>query len=126
MSGSFSILMGIVNILAGSQLTSLFVGSGETAVLELARTYLIINGCMYPVLALLFIYRFTLQGLGKSLFPTVAGVMELIMRAVGALLLTGWLGFAGACASNPLAWIGACIPLAAAYYTTMRQFPKED
>ena len=105
MSGSFSILMGIVNILAGSQLTSLFVGSGETAVLELARTYLIINGCMYPVLALLFIYRFTLQGLGKSLFPTVAGVMELIMRAVGALLLTGWLGFAGACASNPLAWM---------------------
>jgi len=115
-----------LNILAGSQITGLFVGSGETAVLELARTYLIINGCMYPVLALLFIYRFTLQGLGKSLFPTVAGVMELIMRAVGALLLTEWLGFAGACASNPLAWIGACIPLAAAYYTTMHQFPKED
>ena len=125
-SGSFSILMGFVNIFAGSQLTSLFVGAGETEVLALSQTYLTINGCMYPVLALLFIYRFTLQGIGKSLFPTVAGVMELIMRAIGALILTGLFGFAGACASNPLAWIGACIPLAAAYYASMRKLPKQD
>ena len=125
-SGSFSILMGFVNIFAGSQLTSLFVGAGEAEVLALSQTFLTINGCMYPVLALLFIYRFTLQGIGKSLFPTVAGVMELIMRAIGALILTGLFGFAGACASNPLAWIGACIPLAAAYYASMRKLPKQD
>jgi len=35
------------------------------------------------------------------------------------LILTAELGFAGACASNPLAWIGACIPLAIAYYHTI-------
>ena len=52
---------------------------------------------------------------------TPAGIMELIMRGVGAPLLTGIWGFSGACASNPLAWIGACIPLAAAYYLTIRK-----
>lgn len=126
MSVSFSIVMGIVNIFAGSQLTSLFVGAGETQVLSLSQTYLTINSSMYFVLALLFIYRFTLQGLGKSFFPTVAGVMELIMRAIGALILTNLFGFAGACASNPLAWLGACIPLAAAYYKTMKQIEKGE
>lgn len=120
-SGSFSILSGIINVIAGSQLTSIFVGSGETQVLSLSHTYLVISGCFYFVLALLFIYRFTLQGLGKSLMPTVAGVMELIMRAIGALVLTGAFGFAGACASNPLAWIGACVPLAFSYYRTIKK-----
>ena len=121
MSGSFSILSGAINIVAGSQLTSIFVGSQETEVLSLSHTYLVISGCFYFALALLFIYRFTLQGLGKSFIPTVAGVMELIMRAIGALVLTGAFGFAGACASNPLAWIGACIPLACSYYRTMKR-----
>lgn len=121
MSGSFSILAGAINIIAGSQLTSIFVGAQETEVLSLSHTYLVINGCFYFTLALLFIYRFTLQGLGKSFIPTVAGVMELIMRAIGALILTGAFGFAGACASNPLAWIGACIPLIYSYYKTMKK-----
>lgn len=121
MSGSFSILSGAINVVAGSQLTSIFVGAQETEVLSLSHTYLVISGCFYFALALLFIYRFTLQGLGKSFMPTVAGVMELIMRAIGALVLTGAFGFAGACASNPLAWVGACIPLAFSYYRTMKK-----
>lgn len=121
MSGSFSILSGAINVIAGSQLTSIFVGAQETEVLSLSHTYLVISGCFYFALALLFIYRFTLQGLGKSFIPTVAGVMELIMRAIGALVLTDAFGFAGACASNPLAWVGACIPLAFSYYRTMKK-----
>lgn len=125
-SVSFSIVMGLINIFFGSQLTSIFVGSAETGVLELSKIFLSINGCLYFVLALLYIYRFTLQGLGKGLVPTIAGVMELIMRAFGALILTDFFGFAGACASNPLAWIGACIPLSIAYYATIRKIaPKE-
>ena len=120
-SVSFAFLMALVNIFWGSQLAAVFVGNGETEVLRLAKDYLVINGLFYFVLALLFIYRFTLQGLGNGLVPTIAGIMELIMRGFGALLLTGTFGFAGACASNPLAWIGACIPLAAAYFLTIRK-----
>lgn len=126
MSVGFSIVMGFVNIFAGSNLAALFVGKGETEVLSLARTYLTINGVFYSVLALLFIYRFTLQGLGKGFMPTVAGVMELVMRAFGALILVSAIGFAGACWANTLAWIGACIPLAVAYYVTIRKLSSKD
>ena len=126
MSVGFALVMGMVNVLWGSRLAAIFVGSGETQVLALAEDYLVINGALYFVLALLFIYRFTLQGLGRGVVPTVAGIMELIMRGVGAPLLTGIWGFSGACASNPLAWIGACIPLAAAYYLTIRKIAPKN
>ncbi|MDO4273566.1 MAG: MATE family efflux transporter [Eubacteriales bacterium] len=121
MSVSFSIVMGLVNIFAGSRLAAIFVGPGEKEVLSLARTYLSINGTFYFILALLFIYRFTLQGLGKGLVPTIAGVMELVMRTVSALILVNAFGFAGACMANPLAWLGALIPLAIAYYMIMHK-----
>lgn len=120
-SVGFSIIMGLVNIFAGYQLAGLFVGAGETGVQSMAQTYLQINGAMYFILALLFIFRFTLQGLGKGFMPTVAGVMELVMRTFAAIFLTAAIGYAGACWASPLAWIGACIPLAAAYFVTVKK-----
>lgn len=125
-SVSFSIVMGLVNVFAGYQLTGIFVGGKETEVLKLSEIYLKINGSMYFLLALLFVYRFTLQGLGKSTAPTIAGIMELVMRAFAAVVLTRSMGFAGASISNPLAWLGACIPLMAAYYVTMRKISEKE
>lgn len=121
-----SILMGLMNIFAGSNLSAIFVGSGEQDVIALSKTYLVINGSCYWVLGLLFIYRFTLQGLGNGWVPTVAGIMELIMRATAAIILVERLGFAGASSASPLAWIGACIPLGLAYHITIRKMvPKQ-
>ena len=109
MSVGTSIFMGFMNFFFGGTLASFFVGAEEIEVLGYAKTFLAINGVLYWVLALLFLYRFTLQGLGNSTIPTVAGVMELIMRALGGLFLVDWFGFTGAALSNPLAWIGACV-----------------
>ncbi len=120
---SFSIVTAFVNIFFGKPLVRLFVGSAENVV-NLAEIYLIINGVCYFILAILFIIRYTLQGLGKSFVPTFAGIMELVMRTVAALALVGPLGFAGASSSNPLAWIGSCIPLCIAYIYLMRHLPK--
>ncbi|MEE1031052.1 MAG: MATE family efflux transporter, partial [Ruminococcus sp.] len=94
---------------------------GEKEVLELAKQYLVINGVSYWTLSLLFIYRLTLQGLGQSIIPTVTGIMELVMRILGAWVLVQHFGFAGAAASNPLAWVGGCLPGLVAYYVTMHK-----
>lgn len=125
-SVAISIVMGLMNIFLGYQLAGLFVGGGETAVLSLAQIFLRINGCLYSILAMLFIFRFSLQGLGNSVTPTIAGVMELIMRAIGGLVLTDLFGFTGASISNPLAWIGAFVPLTIAYIMTINKLdPKQ-
>lgn len=125
-SVGFSIVMALINIFAGYQLAGVFVGPDAPEVLMMAQTYLKINGVMYFVLALLFIFRFTLQGLGRGLMPTIAGIMELIMRTFAAIFLAANMGFAGACWASPLAWIGACIPLAIDYFLTIKKLNKTD
>lgn len=119
MSVVFSLIVGVLVIFFGTELLGLFVGPEETEVLELGKTYLLITGSTYWILALLFVYRYTLQGVGKSMIPTVAGVMELIMRGTAAGALAGWLGYAGVCMANPMAWLGSCVPLVITYYMTI-------
>ena len=116
MSVAFSILIAAFNIVAGGFVIEGFVGAGEPEVVAMGRTYLIVNGVCYFVLSLLFIFRFTLKGLGQTTVPTFAGVMELVMRAAAAVFLIDRFGYLGACFANPMAWIGACVPLAIAYW----------
>lgn len=125
MSVGFSLAAGAFVIAAGPYLMELFVGTGEAEAIRLGQTYFLVNGLTYWILSLLFIFRYTLQGLGQSIVPTVAGVMELIMRATAGIWLVDALGFLGACAGNPMAWLGSCVPLAVAYFITVRRLPKE-
>lgn len=119
-SVTFSVVMGLVNIFFGHILAGFFV-SGQPEVIDQAKVYLAINGSTYFILALLFIFRYTLQGLGQSLVPTVAGIMELVMRSFAAVILAGIWGFAGACVANPLAWLGSLIPLTIALVFTLKR-----
>ena len=125
MSVSFSILAGAAVIFFGPDIMQLFVGEGQEQVIEYGEMYLVVNGVCYWILALLFIYRFTLQGLGKSMVPTIAGIMELIMRAAAGLFLVEWLGYLGACLASPMAWVGACVPLAIAFFATRSHMRKK-
>jgi len=124
LSGAFSILVGVLVIVAGPSAVSLFVGQGQEQLLDLSGQYFLANGTTYLLLSLLFIYRFSLQGLGQSFIPTVAGIMELIMRVVAAMFLSALIGFPGACLANPLAWLGALIPLGTAYYLSMKKLSR--
>lgn len=126
MSVGFSIFIALINIFFGGWMTSFFVGNDETEVIRLAQVYLNINGVFYWVLSLLFIYRYTLQGLGKSVVPTVAGIMELIMRVFAAMVMAKFFGFAGVASASPLAWIGSAIPLIIAYYITLKKLFKKE
>ncbi|GCF94112.1 MATE family efflux transporter [Enterococcus florum] len=103
----FSLLAGFSVIVFGHHLIALFVDKGETQVFALAQVYFNISGALYAVLAILFILRYTLQGLGQAKIPTIAGMMELIMRSFAAIILTGLYGYPGAAFASPLAWIGS-------------------
>ena len=124
MSCSFSVAVAIFNILFGSEIIKLFVGEGQDQIIEYGQLFLTVNGVCYWILALLFIFRFTLQGLGKSFVPTVAGAMELIMRIAAAIVLVEHFEYLGACLANPMAWIGACIPLTIAFFITHKNMSR--
>ncbi len=121
MSCSFSVIVALFNIYLGDKIIELFVGAQAVQVIEYGRLFLIITGISYWALALLFIFRFTLQGLGQSFVPTIAGIVELVMRIAAALILVKYMGFLGACLAAPMAWIGGLLPLAIAFFITARK-----
>lgn len=126
MSCSFSVAVAAFNIYCGGAIIELFVGAEEIQVIEYGRLFLIVTGLAYWALALLFIFRFTLQGLGQSFVPTLAGVTELLMRIAAAIFLVDKLGYLGACLAAPMAWIGGLIPLAISFIRTARHLGDKN
>lgn len=123
---SYSFVMGFVLVFFGSTFSQLFVGNTNPEVLELVDTFFLTNATFYFLLSLVFIYRYTLQGFGKSTSPTTAGIMELFSRVIGAVVLVQSLGFAGITIANPLAWGAALIPLLGNYYMFKRSMQGKN
>jgi len=118
---SYCVIIALVFIFSGYFFPSLFLGWESLETLSMARSYLIISSSFYIFLALLFIIRQALIGLGDSVTPTIAGLMELIMRIFAAIFLGRMFNFTGICFANPLAWIGAFIPLIIAFVIRMKK-----
>ena len=116
--------LGALIIAFGTPMVRLFVGEGSDEVVRLAHLMLIINGCGYWALGVLFVLRGALQGLGHTLIPTVTGVVELVMRVGAALVLGALIGFEGVALSNPLAWLGAIALLVPAYVRAHRDLGR--
>ncbi len=108
-----------VNFVLGRQLASLFA-QGDATVIQMIYTGLRIEAIGFPVLGMLFITRNVLQGLGRSTVPMIASLVELLMRGLAALLLSGWFGYIGVCLANPLAWAASGILL----FIAVLQFRK--
>ncbi|WP_407359025.1 MATE family efflux transporter [Microbacterium sp. LTA6] len=115
-----ALVLGGLLIAFGVPMVRLFIGDGSDEVVELAHLMLIVNGCGYWALGVLFVLRGALQGLGHTLVPTVTGVIELVMRVGAAVVLGAIIGFTGVALSNPLAWVGAILMLVPAYVSAHR------
>lgn len=120
----WSIFGAVLVVFAGRPLIRLFVGDASAAVFDQAQYYLNIMAVFLFALGQLFIYRNILQGVGKGGMPLAAGFAELAMRALAAFVLTGALGYLGVCLANPIAWIGAAVPLAVTYFIYMHKMKK--
>lgn len=105
----------------GGSLTGLFVSGGSSPeLIALAQEYMLINVIAYPLLTLVNVVRFMIQGMGFSMFAILAGVMEMFARALAGVLLVPVLGFAGAALGGPLAWVAADVFLVPAYFRCRR------
>ena len=87
------------------------------------NTYLYCDLSLYFILGTLFVFRNSLQGIGKSLYPLLAGIAELIARTAICLILPPILNngpisvdannkaIFGLTFADPLAWSFAVIIL---------------
>lgn len=102
--------------LFGRELTQLFVSDGGTELIEYAQVYMIAQAACYPLLTLVNVVRFTIQGMGFSAFAIIAGILEMIARSIAGVCLVPSLGFLGAALGSPLAWVFADVFLIPAYF----------
>ena len=103
----------------------LFLDASETAIMANAQSFIFWNSVFYIPLAVLIIYRYTIQGLGYSGLAMFAGVAEMVARAmVGFLFVPLW-GYFAACIANPVAWFFACFFLIPAYFVVRKKLTNE-
>ena len=103
----------------------LFLDASETAIMANAQSFIFWNSVFYIPLAVLIIYRYTIQGLGFSGLAMFAGVAEMVARAmVGFWFVPLW-GYFAACIASPVAWLFACFFLIPAYFVVFRKLQKE-
>ena len=117
----YSVAAFVIMYFIGDRIALLFVDRGETQILQSVRQFLLINSALYFPLALVNIVRFMIQGLGFPRFAIIAGVCEMVARAIAGFLLVPMIGFMGACLASPLAWIAADLFLIPAYLSVMKK-----
>ena len=121
----FAVFASLVLIFFGEPLTKLFIDGNQPEVIETSMIYLRICAMFFPFLNMIFVYRNMLQGVGKSFMPLMAGVFELIARAVVSFTLPGILGFTGICLAGPIAWMAAAIPLGITYFIEIKKMMSD-
>lgn len=86
-----------------------FVSGDITEILSYARTYITVCGLFFLPLGMIFIYRNSMQGCGYSFLPMMGGVVELVSRAVLAVVAASLASYTGVCMANAAAWCTAGI-----------------
>lgn len=121
---TYFIFILIIIVPLADYMMMLFVDSGETEIIHDAAMFMRIACYFYPVLGLLTILRYSIQGLGYSNLSMMSGVMEMIARCGVSLWLVPALGFVGVCYGDPVAWIAADIFLIPAMFFIYRKIKK--
>ena len=123
-----SIVIAAVMLLFGKNILMLFIsGTAEeiAATMTVAYRYLVIMSVLLPTLYCLHVLKFTLIGLGNSLYPMLSGVAEFVMRVASALIIPVHFGEMNLFFAEPIAWIGADIVMAVGYVVCMKKIGGE-
>ena len=105
----------------GRNLTQLFVSGESAELIRLARQYMLTEIVFYPLLTLVNVVRFSIQGMGFSVFAVIAGVLEMVARSLAGMMLVPVIAFQGVALGGPLAWLFADAFLVPAYFRCKKQ-----
>lgn len=115
-----SIVMAFVMRIWGTNIIGAFIGTATPAVIDIAHRYLLISTIFYFFLGQIFIYRNALQGMGETLFPLLACILELVARSFSAVYLSAKFGYIGMFYAGPIAWVSASSILFIGYFASIK------
>ena len=83
-----------------------------------AVMYAKISILFFYVLGPLFIFRSTLQGMGRKIVPLISSVTEMLVKILSAMFLVPAFAYKGVAFTEPISWVLMTIILASAYYSS--------
>jgi len=99
----------------------LFVDPSETEIIADAALFLHISVSFFPVLGLLCILRYSIQGAGYTKLAMFSGVSEMIARILVSVVAVPLWGFWAVCFGDPTAWVFADVFLIPAFIYVYRR-----
>ena len=118
---AYSVITFLIIFPFADHLMMLFVDGNQREIVDLAAQFMRINNYFYPILGLLCIFRYSIQGMGFSNLSMMSGVMEMVARSGVSLWLVPTFLFTGVCFGDPLAWLAADVFLIPAYLWVYRR-----
>ena len=116
----------------GIDMIAIFINTGEESatndiplILQVGSQYLVLSTMFYFFLGLIFVFRNTIQGMGKPLLPLVSSITELTVRAFAAIYLAKLFGYKGILYASPLSWAAAGIVVVCGYLYYIHLFGKD-
>ncbi len=110
----------------GGELVSIFIGNENPEIVKIAHDYLWISALFYFFLGQIFIFRNTLQGMGRPLVPLTSSFAELMVRSYAAVYLAVQYGYFGVFYAGPIAWVTASVIVSTGYLINIRRLCRSD
>lgn len=122
---AIAVLASFLCVVMGRPIVSLFLSEPTEEMMSYATQYLNTISCFFLFLSMIYLYRTSLQGLGRSIMPMISGIFEMFCRIGVVWLLLKPYGYWSVRLASPVAWIGAGVPLMITYIIWKKQMKKK-
>ncbi len=112
----YAVFTFVVLMLGARQILYLFVDPSETEILKDAILYVHVTAVFFPLVGILCILRYSIQGAGFTNLAMFSGVAEMIARTVVSLFAVPVWGYMAVCFGDSTAWLAADLFLVPAFY----------
>ena len=92
-------------------LICMITGSSDLVMIRAATQYLRIDSILYVLVAVIFVQRNSMQGIGDTVTPLISSGIEMAGKIILAFTLVPALGYFGVILVEPIVWIVMIIPL---------------
>lgn len=107
------------------ELSLLFIDRSETDIIGYTVRFLHTSCMFFPILGVLCILRYAIQGVGFTKLALFSGVSEMIARTLMSIYAVPVWKFTAVCFGDPSAWIAADLFLIPAYMYVYSRLKKE-
>lgn len=115
-SGITTLLI-VICYLFGEPLLEWITHTEKEVIIDSAVMYIRIGIWFFYVLGPLFVFRCTLQGMGRKVVPVISSVLEMMVKVLSARFLVPAFAYVGVAFTEPVSWIVMTLLLAVAYYS---------